>query len=96
MDSVQVVGDGMKIEDIITKGPNGIDFISGGSGIAGLTNLGRDYINYLIDLMKMKKSEIKATPNMTLGEIQYICGRYFDKKCEGCPALFPELESMLK
>lgn len=39
---------GMKIEDIITKGPNGIDFISGGSGIAGLTNLGRDYINYLI------------------------------------------------
>lgn len=39
---------GKKMEDIITKGPNGIDFISGGSGIAGLTNLGRDYINYLI------------------------------------------------
>lgn len=32
------------------------------------------------------KSEIKATPNMTLGEIQYICGRYIDEKCEGCPA----------
>ena len=33
----------------------------------------------------MKKSEIKATPNMTLGEIQYVCARYFDKKCDGCP-----------
>lgn len=39
---------GMQIEEIVTKGPDGIDFISGGSGIAGLTNLGRDYINYLI------------------------------------------------
>lgn len=34
----------------------------------------------------MKKSEIKATPNMTLGEIQYICGRYYGGKCEDCPA----------
>lgn len=39
---------GKNIQEIITEGPSGIGFISGGSGIAGLTNLGRDYINYLI------------------------------------------------
>lgn len=39
---------GMSIQDIITSGPEGISFISGGSGIAGLTNLGREYIDYLI------------------------------------------------
>ncbi|MDO4188799.1 MAG: MinD/ParA family protein [Lachnospiraceae bacterium] len=39
---------GMGIKDIITEGPDGVGFISGGSGIAGLTNLGKDYINYLI------------------------------------------------
>lgn len=44
---------GMRMEEIITKGPDGIDFISGGSGIAGLTNLGRDYINYLIQNLAM-------------------------------------------
>jgi len=39
---------GMAIQDIITKGQQNIDFISGGSGIAGLTNLGKEYIDYLI------------------------------------------------
>lgn len=39
---------GKNIREIITKGPMDIGFISGGSGIAGLSNLGRDYINYLI------------------------------------------------
>ncbi len=39
---------GKNIREIITEGPMDIGFISGGSGIAGLTNLGRDYINYLI------------------------------------------------
>ena len=39
---------GKNIREIITAGPMDIGFISGGSGIAGLTNLGRDYINYLI------------------------------------------------
>ena len=39
---------GKNIKEIITRGPMDIGFISGGSGIAGLTNLGRDYINYLI------------------------------------------------
>lgn len=39
---------GMQIQDIITEGPSGVGFISGGSGIAGLTNLGKEYIDYLI------------------------------------------------
>ncbi len=43
-----LVYQGKNIREIITAGPMDIGFISGGSGIAGLTNLGRDYINYLI------------------------------------------------
>ena len=43
-----LVYQGKNIKEIITQGPMDIGFISGGSGIAGLTNLGRDYINYLI------------------------------------------------
>ena len=39
---------GKGIRDVITWGPMDIGFISGGSGIAGLTNLGSDYINYLV------------------------------------------------
>lgn len=39
---------GKNIREIITRGPMDIGFISGGSGIAGMTNLGREYINYLI------------------------------------------------
>ena len=39
---------GMNIRDIITTGPMDIGFISGGSGIASLSNLGKDYIDYLI------------------------------------------------
>ena len=39
---------GKSIREIITMGPMEIGFISGGSGIAGLSNLGRDYINYLV------------------------------------------------
>ncbi|HAG70076.1 MAG TPA: MinD/ParA family protein [Lachnospiraceae bacterium] len=39
---------GKNIREIITMGPMEIGFISGGSGIAGLSNLGRDYINYLV------------------------------------------------
>ncbi|MCR5627765.1 MAG: MinD/ParA family protein [Lachnospiraceae bacterium] len=39
---------GMNIKDIITRGPNDIGFISGGSGITGLSNLGTDNINYLV------------------------------------------------
>ena len=39
---------GMKMEDIITWGPSEIGFISGGSGIAGMSDLSRDYLTYII------------------------------------------------
>ncbi len=39
---------GKCITDIITWGPMDIGFISGGSGIAGLSNLSRDYLSYII------------------------------------------------
>lgn len=39
---------GKNIRDIITWGPGDIGFISGGSGIAGLSNLSRDYLAYII------------------------------------------------
>ncbi len=39
---------GKSITEIITEGPNGIGFISGGSGIAALSNLNREQISYLI------------------------------------------------
>lgn len=39
---------GMNIKDIITWGPMDVGFISGGSGIAGMSNLSRDYLIYII------------------------------------------------
>lgn len=39
---------GKNIKDIITWGPNDVGFISGGSGIAGMSNLSRDYLVYII------------------------------------------------
>ncbi|MCR5143985.1 MAG: MinD/ParA family protein [Lachnospiraceae bacterium] len=39
---------GKSIDEIITEGPNGIGFISGGSGIVGLNNLSKDQISYLV------------------------------------------------
>lgn len=39
---------GKNIKEVITMGPMDIGFISGGSGIAGMANLGHEYINYLI------------------------------------------------
>ncbi len=39
---------GKGIRDVITWGPMDIGFISGGSGITGLNNLGTDNINYLV------------------------------------------------
>ena len=39
---------GKKIQEIITWGPMGVGFISGGSGIAGMANLSRDYLSYII------------------------------------------------
>lgn len=39
---------GKNIKEIITWGPMEVGFISGGSGIAGMANLGRDYLTYII------------------------------------------------
>ncbi|MDD2972124.1 MAG: MinD/ParA family protein [Lachnospiraceae bacterium] len=39
---------GKNIKEIITWGPAEVGFISGGSGIAGLSNLSRDYLTYII------------------------------------------------
>lgn len=39
---------GKNIKDIITWGPMDVGFISGGSGIAGMSNLSRDYLIYII------------------------------------------------
>jgi flagellar biosynthesis protein FlhG len=39
---------GKSLADIVTKGPDNIGFISGGSGIQELTNLSKDQIVYLI------------------------------------------------
>ncbi|MBQ4537967.1 MAG: MinD/ParA family protein [Lachnospiraceae bacterium] len=39
---------GKSIKDIITWGPKEVGFISGGSGIAGMANLSRDYLTYII------------------------------------------------
>ena len=39
---------GKNIREIITWGPMDIGFISGGSGIAGMSNLSRDNLNYII------------------------------------------------
>ena len=39
---------GKNIKEIITWGPGDVGVISGGSGIAGLSNLSRDYLVYII------------------------------------------------
>ena len=39
---------GKRIKDIITWGPGEVGFISGGSGIAGMSNLSRDYLDYIV------------------------------------------------
>lgn len=39
---------GKNISEIITWGPMDVGFISGGSGIAGMSNLSTDYLNYII------------------------------------------------
>ncbi len=39
---------GKNIKEIITWGPMEVGFISGGSGIAGMSNLSLDYLNYII------------------------------------------------
>ena len=43
-----LVYEGKSISDIITQGPMGVGFISGGSGIAGMSNLGKDALTCII------------------------------------------------
>lgn len=39
---------GMNIKDVITWGPGEVGFISGGSGIAGMSNLSYEYLSYIV------------------------------------------------
>lgn len=39
---------GKNIKEIITWGPMDVGFISGGSGIAGMSNLSKDYLSYIV------------------------------------------------
>ncbi len=39
---------GKSIQEIITWGPMEVGFISGGSGIAGMANLSKDYLGYIV------------------------------------------------
>lgn len=43
---------GKSMKEIITWGPMDVGFISGGSGIAGLSNLSREYLTYIIRNLK--------------------------------------------
>lgn len=43
-----LIYEGKKMQDIITWGPMDVGFISGGSGIVGMSNLSRDYLNYIV------------------------------------------------
>ena len=47
---------GKEIKDIITEGPEGVGFISGGSGIANLVNLDQEQIKRLVN----KLSDLEA------------------------------------
>ncbi len=49
---------GKDLKDIIVNGPMDIGFISGGSGITGLSNMGRDQVSYLI--YKLRELETMA------------------------------------
>ncbi len=53
---------GKNIKDIITWGPGGVGFISGGSGIAGMSNLSNDYLNYIIQNL----SELDSIADMII------------------------------
>ena len=43
---------GRNIREIITEGPNGIGFISGGTGIDGLNNLAKEQVVYLVHALQ--------------------------------------------
>ena len=56
---------GKSIRDIITWGPMEVGFISGGSGISGMSNLSKDYLSYsiqnLVELDEMADTIIVDT-----------------------------------
>ena len=49
---------GKGFKDIIVEGPEGIGFVSGGSGITGLGNMNREQVQYLV--YKLKELETMA------------------------------------
>ncbi|GKX28966.1 site-determining protein [Vallitalea longa] len=42
-----LIYNGMSVEEVLTSGPLGIEFISGGSGVQELTNMTKDQISFL-------------------------------------------------
>lgn len=57
-----VIYQGKSIKEIITRGPMDVGFVSGGSGIAGLSNLSRDTLNYIVQ----KLSELDALADIII------------------------------
>lgn len=53
---------GKNIREIITRGPMDVGFVSGGSGIAGLSNLSRDSLNFIIQ----KLSELDSIADILI------------------------------
>ena len=49
---VDMVQKGMPLRKIVTEGPMGVGFISGGSGVADLVDLEKDQLQYLIRRLK--------------------------------------------
>lgn len=49
---LDMVQKGMPLKNIVTEGPMGIGFISGGSGVADLVDMEKDQLQYLIQRMK--------------------------------------------
>lgn len=47
-----MVQKGMPLKNIVTEGPMGIGFISGGSGVADLVDMEKDQLQYLIQRMR--------------------------------------------
>ncbi len=57
-----VIYHGKTIREIITPGPLDVGFISGGSGIAGLSNLSRDTLTYIVQ----KLSELDSIADIII------------------------------
>ena len=57
-----LIFNGMDIKDIITEGPEGVGFISGGSGIANLVNLDQEQIKRLVN----KLSDLEALADIII------------------------------